>query len=208
MSASGFSAGNDSPRPAKRLRVDPCESIQTSSIASKLELPFEHYTVGWVCALYLEKAAALAMLDRVHRDMQVGAEGDSNVYTLGQTGDHNVVITYLPTGSYGTNVAATVGSNMCRTFRSLRMRLLVGLGGGVLGEGNVWLGDVVIGHEVIQYDLGKETGDGSFHVTGSKTRPTFEHLTAVESLRAAHELSPTRILFILTEMLRKHPSMT
>jgi hypothetical protein len=47
------------------------------------------YTVGWICALPVEYAAATAMLDEVHDSLST-AQGDSNTYTLGRIGKHNV----------------------------------------------------------------------------------------------------------------------
>ncbi|KAJ5393377.1 uncharacterized protein N7487_011018 [Penicillium crustosum] len=39
-------------------------------------------TVGWICALPLEMAAAQVLLDEVHEDLPVQAN-DDNAYTLG-----------------------------------------------------------------------------------------------------------------------------
>ena len=65
----------------------------------------EEYTVGWVCALPIELAAAQAMLDEKHESFQPDA-GDTNIYTLGRVGEHNVVMACLPEGQTGTNSAA------------------------------------------------------------------------------------------------------
>ena len=53
------------------------------------------YTVGWVCALPIELAAARAILDEEHHDLPQD-RNDSNIYTLGRIGEHNVVIACLP----------------------------------------------------------------------------------------------------------------
>lgn len=42
----------------------------------------DDYTVGWICALPLEMAAAQVLLDEVHEDLPVQAN-DDNAYTLG-----------------------------------------------------------------------------------------------------------------------------
>jgi hypothetical protein len=73
-------------------------------------IPNEDYTVGWICALPLEKAAAKAALDEIHEKPQKQLSNDHNVYTLCRIGDHNVVIACLPAGRYGTNPAATVAT--------------------------------------------------------------------------------------------------
>jgi hypothetical protein len=51
------------------------------------------YTVGWICALQAELAASQAMLDEEHPDL-LQAENDTNTYTLGQIGRHNVYLIF------------------------------------------------------------------------------------------------------------------
>ena len=60
-----------------------------------------------------------------------------------------------------------VAKDMARTFLSIELRLMVGIGGGVPSEKNdIRLGDVVVSMPdgqhggVVQYDLGKNTEDG------------------------------------------------
>ena len=55
----------------------------------------DEYTVGWVCALAVELAAAQEMLDEEHETPQLEAD-DTNIYTCGRIGEHNVVIACLP----------------------------------------------------------------------------------------------------------------
>lgn len=45
-------------------------------------------------------------------------ETDNNVYTLGRVGSHNVVITGLPGGVYGTISATAVVSHMISSART------------------------------------------------------------------------------------------
>ena len=53
----------------------------------------DDYTVGWVCALPLEMAAAKAMLDRIHADLPADPSvNDTNSYILGSLNGHNVVL--------------------------------------------------------------------------------------------------------------------
>ncbi|KAF2189282.1 hypothetical protein K469DRAFT_701911, partial [Zopfia rhizophila CBS 207.26] len=50
------------------------------------------YTVGWICALPIELAAAQEMLDE--RDESLAQDNsDDNLYTFGRIGDHNIVLT-------------------------------------------------------------------------------------------------------------------
>jgi len=53
--------------------------------------------VGWVCALRIKLAAAQKMLDEEHQVLPQDAN-DSNIYTLGRMGKHNVVVACLPAG--------------------------------------------------------------------------------------------------------------
>src|SRR5436190_4891668 len=91
------------------------------------------YTVGWIAALPIERAAATAMLDEIHRkplDFEQPS-ADTNSYTWGRIGEHNVVITSLASGVYGTTSAATTALPMLSSFPQIRIGLLVGIGAGI-----------------------------------------------------------------------------
>lgn len=151
-------------------------------------LSCDDYTVGWVCALPDELTAAQEMLDEEHEDL-VQKSNDSNIYTLGCIGPHNVVLACLPAGQMGTNSAAAVAMQMKSTFPAIRFGLMVGIGGGVPGEADIRLGDVVVsqpvnGHGgVVQYDFGKSTPSG-FQRTGFLNAPPSILLAAVTKLRS------------------------
>ncbi|KAF4459813.1 Pfs NACHT and Ankyrin domain [Fusarium albosuccineum] len=165
------------------------------------------YPVGWICALPVEMAAAKAMLDHVHRSVPTSAD-DTNTYTMGNLGCHNIVIACLPARRFGLNNAAAVASNMLRSFPSIRFGLMVGIGGGVPGKVDIRLGDVVVSDEVVQYDFGKTVQDGKFRRTGTLNKPPRSLTTAVAKLQADHASEPSKIPVILSEMLEKHPRMT
>ncbi|KAI0616520.1 Pfs Nucleoside phosphorylase [Pyrenophora tritici-repentis] len=155
------------------------------------QLRCEDYTVGWVCALPVELAAAQEMLDEEHADVERDpADNDENIYALGSIGGHNVAIACLPAGRIGSNPAATVAAQMRATFKRIRFGLMVGIGGGVPStEADVRLGDVVVSQPcgkfagVIQYDMGKPTPSG-FERTGSMNTPPQILLAAVARVRA------------------------
>src|SRR2546423_13987273 len=92
-------------------------------------LSHQDYKVGWICALSTELTAAMAMLDEHHPPLWQHVQ-DSNTYTLGKIGKHNVVIACLPAGQMGNNPAATVASQMRYSFGAIRFGLMVGIGGG------------------------------------------------------------------------------
>jgi nucleoside phosphorylase len=155
--------------------------------------PRDAFQIGWICALPIEAAAAAEMLDEHFEILEEQDAADSNTYTLGRIGKHYVVIACLPVGQYGTTSATTVANNMLRSFsKSLRIGLMVGIGGGIpSATHDIRLGDVVISSPqatcggVIQYDMGKIVVDGEFERTGSLNSPPRALLTAVGTMRAA-----------------------
>ncbi|KAL4949082.1 hypothetical protein BDW69DRAFT_188664 [Aspergillus filifer] len=103
-----------------------------------------NYTIGWICALPLEKAAASLVLDATHPPL-FQPRRDQNSYTLGEISGHNVVIACLPAGSYGTTSAAIVAANVRMTFPAVPIGLMVGIGGGVpSARADIRLGGIVV----------------------------------------------------------------
>lgn len=164
----------------------------------------DQYTVAWICALHIEMAAAISMLDGVHERLPTEGD-DTNAYTLGSIRQHNIVIATLPIAQYGTNNAAIVATHLRRTFASVRFALMVGIGGGAPSQADVRLGDVVVGTRVMQHDLGKLIKDGHIETTASpRVLPPFLG-TFVSALRAKHELQDYRIPSILREKTQRYP---
>ncbi|KAK5788629.1 hypothetical protein VI817_009587 [Penicillium citrinum] len=144
------------------------------------------YTIGWICTLPVELAAAQEMLDfkQEYRD-----KDDPNIYTLGRVGGHNVVLVCLPPNQIGPNYTTAVTIQMMITFPIIGFVLLVGTGGGIPSKSaDIRLGDIVVsepvnGHSaIIQYDFGKCTPSG-FEQTGSLYNPPPILLNAVKELR-------------------------
>ncbi|KAF4341456.1 purine and uridine phosphorylase [Fusarium beomiforme] len=153
-------------------------------------LQITDYTVGWICALPIELAAAQEMLDDEHDEPPYDNHQDSNIYTLGRIGNHNIVIVCLPSGQIGNNCAAVIATQMKARFTSIRFGLMVGIGGGVPSNAaDIRLGDVVISQPerqhggVVQYDSGKSTPSG-FERTGALNAPPTVLLNVVSILRA------------------------
>ncbi|KAK6518886.1 hypothetical protein TWF281_003577 [Arthrobotrys megalospora] len=152
------------------------------------------YKIGWICALPLEFAAAVEMLDQRHSQIPRD-ESDHNAYEFGRVGGHcNVIIAGLPSGVYGTNSAATVAANFRRSFPGITACLMVGIGGGapLLPRNDIRLGDVVVGHPdsnathggVLQYNFGKTIQNGEFLQTGALNKPPAVLLGAITKLKA------------------------
>ena len=108
------------------------------------------YTVGWICALDVELAASQAMLDEEYPDLDLQDENDTNTYTLGRIGQHNVVLACLPCGTTGIGAAATAARDLLRSFPRVRFGLMVGVGGGAPSDPgdnprqDIRLGDVIV----------------------------------------------------------------
>jgi len=175
------------------------------------QLRREDYTVGWICALPVELAAAQEMLDKEHADLDRDPndnDNDENLYTLGSIGGHNIVIVCLPAGWIGNNPAAAVATQMRATFKELRFGLMVGIGGGVPSkEVDIRLGDVVVSQPnntfsgVVQYDMGKSTPSG-FERTGSLNSPPQILLAAVNKIRANELRGRSRTFKHVTQLGR------
>ncbi|KAI0973695.1 ankyrin repeat protein [Xylaria arbuscula] len=171
----------------------------------------DDYTVGWICALPLEMAAAKAMLDRIHPDLPADPSvNDTNAYILGSLNGHNVVITCLPVGVYGTTSAATVATHMLASFKSIRFSLMVGIGGGVPStKEDVRLGDIVVSKPtaarpgIIQYDFGKKYAKDQFISTGALNKPSTLLLTAAGKVETNAILGESQIPNYISKIVQK-----
>lgn len=186
---------------------------ETDSVRPKKKLSRDDYTIGWICALSIELAASAGMLDDVHEDIGL-ARGDKNMYTLGEIAGHNIVIACLPEGSMGIVPAATVASNLLRSFPKIRFGLMVGIGGGAPARRarpseDVRLGDVVVSIPqkelggVIKYDRGKLVAGGAFEHTGLLNMPPSPLTSAVSKLRSMHESKRNAISRYVASMISK-----
>jgi nucleoside phosphorylase len=174
------------------------------------EFTYNDYTMGWVCALPKEQTAATAMLDQRHADL-LKPPNDNNIYTLGSIGKHNIVIACLPKGKLGTSSAATVATQMVRTFPSIKIGLMVGIGGGIPPK--VRLGDIVVSVPVnqfpgvVQWDFGKAKEGGNFERTGALNNPPTSLLTALTKLETEHDLTGPKIPEYLDELKQNWPRL-
>jgi nucleoside phosphorylase len=162
-----------------------------------------NYTVGWLCSLDIELAAALAMLDQDHahpKDFDY-TKSRKSLYRFGRVGEHDVVIACLPSGQTGTTQAATVASRMMSDFPSITYRLMVGIGGGVpSNDSDIRLGDVVVSTRVIDHNHGKITAHGFEHGHGSLNLPLQELLEAVNHVGAERDLGRSRFSEYITKL--------
>lgn len=151
--------------------------------------------------------ALRCMLEKEHASLP-SKPGDSNLYILGELSGHNVTIARLP-GTQGKSAAAVVAKDMARSFPSIELRLIVGIGGGVSSlKNDIRLGDVVVSMPdgqhggVVQYDLGKNTDDG-ITLKGFLWPPPAILRSAVSIMRSDHRVSQNRIPELMSAMFQK-----
>ncbi|KAJ6118794.1 NACHT nucleoside triphosphatase [Penicillium samsonianum] len=178
----------------------------------------ESYQIAWIAALPIERAAAEAMLDEEHAAPTgfTRNQADTNVYTWGRVGDHNIVIASLASGVYGTTSAATTASGLLASLPSIRVGLMVGIGGGIARpdkDHDIRLGDVVVSQPsgtmggVCQYDLIKAKPGDKRERKGFLGRPPTVLLNALGGIQAYHERKTSKVPCFLQEMLEKNPKM-
>lgn len=173
----------------------------------------DDYTVGWICALPLEMAAAKATLDQIFPDLPSDpGTNDTNAYILGSLNGHNVVVACLPAGVYGNTSATTVILQMLASFKSIRLNLMVGVGGGVpYTKEDVRLGDIVVSRPaasrpgIIQYDLGKKLARDQFISTGALNKPSTLLLTAAGKVETNAILGESQISEHIEKIVEKDP---
>lgn len=93
-----------------------------------------NYTIGWICALPIEMAAAKVMLDEIHPKLPQAAN-DQNSYCLGSINGRNIAVACLQSDVHGIKSAANVASSMLHTFPSIKF--------GLMGESAVVCLDVI-----------------------------------------------------------------
>ncbi|KAI9037716.1 5'-methylthioadenosine/S-adenosylhomocysteine nucleosidase family protein [Aspergillus affinis] len=179
----------------------------------KKSLTCDEYTVGFITILNFELAAVKAILDEEHYEPSdfEQQQSDDNVYTWGRIGKHNVVLAAFASGSYGTAPAATTAKSMVMSIPSIRIGLLVGIGGGIPCPNNtrdVRLGDVAVSNPrgssggIVQYDLGKQKLD-TFERVGFVAKPPTVLLNAVTNMEAERMGGKTKMKKILASLQRK-----
>ncbi|KAH7201284.1 hypothetical protein DER44DRAFT_670403 [Fusarium oxysporum] len=174
----------------------------------------QKYTVGWICAIATEYLAAQLFLDEEHEGPEFVSANDSNHYTLGKIGKHNVVIAVLPHGEYGISSAAGVAKDMLHSFPNVRFGLMVGIGGGApTPEHDIRLGDVVVsasGHGkggVFQYDFGKAVQGQEFQETGFLNQPPTILRTAVHGLLTQYKRKGHQLDKHIDDILKENPRL-
>jgi ankyrin repeat protein/nucleoside phosphorylase len=183
-------------------------------MASSLLPQIEDYRVGWICAVQTEYVVACELLDEYEPHNPYHFPHDENIYMLGRIHDHHVVVACLPKGKYGLTSAASVATNLRRSFTGIQIWLMVGIGGGAPSkEHDIRLGDVVVSTptgragSVIHYEFGKTIQNRLFERTGSLNTPPTLLLNAVQHLATSHERRGHQIEQTVNDMIQNNPRL-
>lgn len=195
-------------------KVKSLNSEDVLSTAAQKNLSNDDYTVGWISAITTEYVAAQSFLDAEHDRPEYVAPNDSNDYTLGRMGQHNVVIAVLPKGEYGIASAATVAIHMLHSFKNVKIGFMVGIGGGAPNsKHDIRLGDIVVSTPfnkeggVLQYTFGKANQGRKFEITGHLNQPPVVLRTAVSGLEAQYELRGHQFEETINDILENNPRL-
>ncbi|KAL2825955.1 nucleoside phosphorylase domain-containing protein [Aspergillus cavernicola] len=120
----------------------------------------DEFEIAIFCALALEYNAVTPLFDQYWERDYGRVMGDNNTYTTGRIGTHNVVLVLL--AGMGKVHASIASANINPSYTRIRLALLVGICGGTQTDtqGNeIFLGDVVISDQVVQYDFARQFPD-------------------------------------------------
>ena len=123
------------------------------------------YRITVICALRIECDAVEAMFDEFWEEERKcpNVMNDDNAYRVGRIGEYNVVLAYMP--GIGKANSAQLAGSIKISFPEIRLGLVVGICGGMPfirehrrepRETDVFLGDIIISTELLQYDLGQQ----------------------------------------------------
>ncbi|KAE8356767.1 hypothetical protein BDV28DRAFT_144890 [Aspergillus coremiiformis] len=139
----------------------------------------EDIKVAIICALSLEAVAVKQLFEWRYKEKDCAGfrkmPNDPNAYTLGRIGDYDVVLVHM--SGPGKAAASTLSSHMRHSFPEVELAILVGICGGVPCKPisdyreerrEIFLGDVIIGTGIIQYDYGRRIGDRFIRKDGNK----------------------------------------
>ncbi|EER41030.1 pfs domain-containing protein [Histoplasma capsulatum H143] len=146
----------------------------------------DSYTVALICPKGIEFAAVEGMLEHTHPPIPM--ERLENAYTLGQIGNHNVVVAIL--SETGTSPAATAVTQTLNDFKDVVVSKPAGTFGGV-----------------VQFDRGKIYRDGRFERTGALSKPPKLLLSSAEKLHARHIREGNSLMKHVSTLLSKFPKM-
>lgn len=195
---------------------------------------YEDYTVGWICTSPTDLAASTLMLDEEHPALRPRF---SDGFTLGQIGQHNIVIIWLGSGDENATAVTCAENNLLFDFPNICFVLMVGFGGGAPTtpsddpDKDIRLGDVVVGHSegnhgkrelfwikeiseltqpiggVLKYGWEQVYEEGEFSQRDFFNKPPAILTDAVSELRSRIETVRSAISRHISDMLASNPGM-
>ena len=118
----------------------------------------DDFEIAIICALPLEASTVGALFDKRWDRQRYGqAPRDSNAYSTGVIGHHNVVLVHMP--NMGKVAAATAATCLRSSFPEIQLALVVGICGGTPFRDQR---DMIISEDLVQYDLGKQLPNNIF----------------------------------------------
>lgn len=127
----------------------------------------DEFHIAIICALTLEADAVLEVFDHHWDEDEDGqsfgkAYRDSNAYSTGVIGQHNVVLAHLP--GMGKVAAGKIAASCRISYPNISLALVIGICGGAPFYGKdkaeILLGDVLISTGIVQYDFGWRLPNG------------------------------------------------
>ncbi|CAI7620225.1 unnamed protein product [Penicillium pancosmium] len=156
----------------------------------------DHFEFAIICALSREFDAVEASLDEIYDDQTpVQNANDPNFYKIGRIGPFNIVLACLP--EMGKESAASAASSLQISFPSISLTLVVGICGGVPFPApgiELILGDVVISHQVLKFDFGRQYPD-RFEQRGGVQDTLDRSNRSIRSLIAGLQTKSSRVEF-------------
>lgn len=187
-----------------------------SSNTATLNRPMSRadFHVAIICALTLEADPIQALFDkRWDYSIYNKAPGDPNACSTGRIGYHNVVLVFMPEAG---KVNGSVAAANCRvSFPNVKLYIIMGVCGVipfVSNRGNehqeIILGDVIVGQNVVQYDLGSQFMDHFEYKNNLEAvlaRPNIEIRTLLSKLKSLHARSAleSKVTAYLTTLQQK-----
>ncbi|THW25332.1 purine and uridine phosphorylase [Aureobasidium pullulans] len=151
------------------------------------------FEVAIICALPLEASAVVDLFDEHYddeHDIYGKQEGDSNAYSTGRIGQHDIVLAHM--SGMGKSSAASVASGLRSSFTGIKLALIVGICGAVpvpSPNNPIILGDVIISNSVIEFDFGRQYPDHFERKSGTKDtlgRPNSDIRALLNKLEVRH----------------------
>ncbi|KAI6233668.1 SAM-MT-ERG6-SMT domain-containing protein [Aphelenchoides fujianensis] len=138
-------------------------------------------TIAIITSLFLENLSVSRVVENANSLHMYNLNGDSNIYTIGNIGNHRVVVTKLSVigdSREATISAGSITTRLLGNFQHVEHVLIVGVGGGVPSwtdpDQHVRLGDVVIsstrGGKGSAYVYGHDVVKKNGQITGVTTR--------------------------------------